>query len=140
MGKKTIARFTIDTATAVPAGANSNIIFTNATISTNAIEYNSLAGQIYIKCPGVYMIYANFTPVATVVGKVNIQMEENGIAVPGANSSTTLATVGDSGNLSFDAVTTVVGTKTINTFATLTFVNTIATSYTVANVIIEKVA
>lgn len=140
MGKKTIARFTTDTATAVSAGANSNIVFTNATISTNAIEYNSLTGQIYIKCPGVYMIYANFTPVATVVGKVNVQMEENGIAAPGANASTTLAVVGDSGNLSFNAVTTVVGTKTINTFATLTFVNTIATSYTVANVIIEKVA
>ena len=56
-------------------------------------------------------------------------MQENGNAAPGANASTTLAAVGDSGNLSFNAVTTVVGTKTINTFATLTFVNTIATSY-----------
>lgn len=140
MGKKTIARFTIDSTNAIPANANSNIIFTNATISTNAIKYNSITGQIYIKCPGVYMIYTNFTPVATVVGKVNIQMLENGNTVPGAGASTTLAVVGDSGNLSFNAVTTVVGTKAINTFATLTFMNTTATSYTVANVIIEKVA
>lgn len=139
MGKKTIARFTIDTATAVSAGANSNITFTNATISTNAIEYNSITGQIYIKCPGVYMIYANFTPVATVVGKVNVVMEENGNVVPGATATATLAAVGDAGNLSFNAVTSVVKTNTAG-YATITFVNTVATSYTAANVIIEKVA
>lgn len=139
MGKKTIARFTTDTATAVSAGANSNIAFTNATISTNAIEYNSITGQIYIKCPGVYMIYANFTPVATVVGKVNVVMEENGNVVPGATATTTLAAVGDAGNLSFNAVTSVVKTNTAG-YATITFVNTVATSYTAANVIIEKVA
>lgn len=139
MGKKTIARFTTDTSTAVAASANSNITFTNATISTNAIEYNSITGQIYIKCPGVYMIYANFTPVATVVGKVNVVMQENGNVVPGATATTTLAAVGDAGSLSFNAVTSVVKTNTAG-YATITFVNTIATSYTVANVIIEKVA
>ena len=139
MGKKTIARFTTDTSTAVAASANSNITFTNATISTNAIEYNSITGQIYIKCPGVYMIYANFTPVATVVGKVNVVMQENGNVVPGATATTTLAAIGDAGSLSFNAVTSVVKTNTAG-YATITFVNTIATSYTVANVIIEKVA
>lgn len=139
MGKKTIARFTTDTTTAVASSANSNIIFNNSTISTNAISYSSTTGQIFIKCPGVYMIYANFTPVATVVGKVNVIMQENGNTVPGATATTTLAAVGDAGNLSFNAVTSVVKTNTAG-YATITFVNTIATSYTVANVIIEKVA
>ncbi len=139
MGKKTIARFTTDTTTAVTSSANSNVLFNNSTISTNAISYNSTTGQISIKCPGVYMIYANFTPVATVVGKVNVIMQENGNTVPGATATTTLAAVGDAGNLSFNAVTSVVKTNTAG-YATITFVNTVATSYTAANVIIEKVA
>lgn len=139
MGIKTIGRFVLNSPTPTQVAANSNIVFTSNTISTDCIRYNSSTGEIQIRKPGVYMIYANFTAVGTVVGPVTVQMQQNGVSTPGASAAQNISTVGNYGSLSFNAVETV-RTGADGNYATLSFKNIAASSYAVANVIIEKVA
>lgn len=141
MGRKTVGRFVLNSTTPILLNANSNVIFTNSTISTNALSYNSSTGEIQIRMPGLYMVYANFTTTATTGEETaTINMLENGIAVPGASASETLEDTGDIGSLAFTAITTVNKTCNDGSFATLAFRNLDTASYTVANVIVEKIA
>lgn len=139
MGRKTVGRFVLNSTTPIPVGANANIIFTTSTISTNAISYNSSTGEIQIKAPGLYRVYANFTVSATGAATSTINLLEGGTAVPGASASETLAAAGNTGNLAFSAVTTVSPTCG-DSYATLSLRNVTATNYLVANVIVEKIA
>lgn len=139
MGKKTVGRFVLDSTTPIAVAANSNIVFAGSTISTNALSYNSSTGEIQIKVPGLYRVYANFTVSAVGTETPIVTLLENGQAVPGAKASETLAAAENVANLAFSTVTTV-SPSCGNTFATLSLRNIVATNYLVANVIVEKIA
>lgn len=139
MGRKTVGRFVLDTQTPISVGANSNIIFTDATISTNSLEYNAATGEIKIKTPGLYMIYANFTVSIAEDNQARVVLLENGLEVPGAKTSVKVSQAGDDESMSFNAITTIFPAGGCE-YATLTFENIFEVNYQIANVIIEKVA
>lgn len=137
MGRKTIGRFVNTTPTAV--AVNTNLTFSNNTISTNCIGYAS-DGSITLRAPGVYRVSANFVVTSTAGGTATINMLENGALVPGATASATVA-AGAIEDLAFTTVTTVRSECGASPqFATLTFNNVNAMTYNVANVIVEKIA
>ena len=88
--------------------------------------------------PGLYRISANFTVTSAAGGTAEVNMKENGASLPGASASATV-TAAELVNLGFTTVTCVKSSSNTG-YATLTFNNTNAMTYNVANVIIEKIA
>jgi hypothetical protein len=131
---KTIGRF-VNTSTQTVA-ANGMITFNNNTISNNNLVYTT--SGIQIRKPGTYMINANFTNIPTAVGLEQVSMQENGVSVAGASAANTVATIGNYNNLAFNAIVTV-QPGPANNYATISFVNNIATTFSNANVIITEV-
>ena len=134
MGIKTVARLTNTTPTAVAVG--NNILFTNNNISTDCIQYSN--GNILLTKPGLYRISANFTVTSAAGGTAEVNMKENGVNLPGASASATV-TAAELVNLGFTTITCVKSSSNTG-YATITFNNTNAMTYNVANVIIEKIA
>lgn len=134
MGVKTVARLTNVTPTAVAVG--NNILFTTNNISTNCIQYSN--GEILLTKPGLYRVSANFTVTSAAGGTAEVNMKENGVNLPGASASATVAAA-ELVNLAFTTVTCVKSSSGAG-YATLTFNNTNAMTYNVANVVIEKIA
>lgn len=130
--KKILGRF-MNTATQTLA-ANGTVAFTTNTM-TNGLDYNN---GIVIKVPGTYKISASFTLVATAANSPTITMLENGTVAPGATASGTASAIGDCVCLSIEALTTVKPTYP-NSYATITFTSAVATSYSNAVVIVEKI-
>lgn len=136
MGTKTIGRFVNTTPTAIAVGGD--VLFNDNTVSTKCIGYDN--GKIQLRAPGLYMIHANFTVTSTAGGTAIINMLENENQVAGGSASGTVG-AGELLNLAFTAITTVkpaCGTTT--EYASLTFNNTNAMTYNLANVIVEKIA
>lgn len=136
MGTKPTARLVYDSSTVLATTAGSGITFTSVTANTSDIAYEN--GKVMLKAPGVYRIGANFTTVATAAGDVGVALYEGGNQVPGAKASSTAATIGDRGSLAFDAVSTV-RAGAPGSYAQMEFQSIYATSFEVANVIIERV-
>lgn len=132
---KILGRFITSTDAAI--GAGSNLTFSDNTVSSNCLEYQN--GQILIKQPGLYRISANFIVTSSSETVATVQLQENGVVVPGAIASSSLSASGIA-NLSFNAVSTVKRTCGSNDFATLSFVNENAITFSNMNVIIEKIA
>lgn len=94
--------------------------------------------------PGLYFVA--FNAVGTIsgatAGVITVQLQNNGIAVPGALSSDTSASTTDVRNISFTKVIRVnPSCCAVNNQANLTFVNTgLGAIYTNANVVITKLA
>lgn len=139
MGRKTIGRFVLDSKTPVMVSAESNIVFTDATISTDSLEYEATTGEIKIKTPGLYLIYANFTVSFLEDPQAQIVLLENGLEVSGAKASTAVSKTETIENMSFNAATTVYSSSGCD-YATLSFKNVYDANYQIANVIVEKVA
>ena len=138
MGIKTAGKFYYDGA-AVAVAAADEIVFTNAK-AMGAVRLASDNSTVCITRPGLYRVSANVNFVATAAGTVTASLYADGSAVAGAQGSETLAAVGDAGNVAFTTLLTVHPTYP-GSVAELTLVNTgVATSITVANLIVEKVA
>ena len=137
MGIKTVGRFVRTTPLTLAAGEN--VTFLNNATSNCALEYQN--GQILVNMPGLYMIYANFVATSATAGAVaTIQLQENGVDVPGATASSTIAEANGIENLSFNAIATE-KEKCGDGFAAFSFVNEDgAMIYNNANVFIENIA
>lgn len=59
---------------------------------------------ILIQGPGYYDVNASFTVEPETVGTVTIQLYQNGVAIPGAFASATVAAIDTAVNLSFPAI------------------------------------
>lgn len=139
MGIKTAGKFYTDTATAVPVAVDALFTFNSNTV-TRSVSLDSDNATIKILSPGLYRISANVTYVATEVGVVKASLYSDGTPVAGASGSETLAAVGDVANVAFDTLLTV-RNACAGDVAKLTLVNTgVAASYTVDNLIVERVA
>lgn len=137
MAIKTIGKFYTSSATAIAVAANAALGYT--TTKTSGSIRSTNGDTIQILAPGVYNIAVNITYVATAAGTVEADLYADGVAVPGASGSATIAAVGDTANISFNTVLTV--KSAISGIAALQVLNTgVASSYTVNNVIVERVA
>lgn len=137
MGMKSIGKFYTDVTTAIAIAANGLFNFNTARTCGSVSE--SGTNTINITAPGVYNVSANVTFVGTAVGTVGATLYADGVAVAGARGTETITAIGNARTIAFDTVLTV--SRTSSGVAQLTLVNTSdATSYTVANVIVEKIA
>ena len=138
MGVKTTGKFYYDGA-AVNVAVGTPLVF--ATSKTcGSVNLAPDDSTVRITHPGLYRVTANVNFIATAAGTASVALYANGSTVAGANGGETLAAVGDSGNVSFSTLLTVLPTVP-GTIAELQLVNTgLATSITVANLIVEKVA
>lgn len=95
---------------------------------------------VVLRKPGYYLV--NFSGVlsAASTGTVSAQLYNNGVAVPGAASSATIATAGDLANVSFSSVVRVLEScACIDNTANLTVVNTgLASTYSDAEISIVR--
>lgn len=132
MSCKIIAHLTYDSATAQPVAAGASILFPSVVSNSDCVQYDGVGGVKLLK-PGTYNVFANFTATATAAGDEGVQMQINGANKPGAVSRGTAAAVGDETPLAFNDVLTVCCPET------LTFKSVTASSFIVANVIVEKI-
>ena len=133
MGLKTIGRFVYDSATTEAVDAGGNLPLTTATATCNL----TCDGEtVTIDQCGVFLVLADATLVATEAGTIELQLYRNGNAVPGAHAYGTAAAEGDYVSQSLATVVSVpkCGQATVNVKATE------ATSVTVAELIVMKVA
>ena len=90
--------------------------------------------------PGYYYVTFNTTFTTTATGDVTVELRNGDTLIPGASGTETIATVGDTGSISFTTIVKVLPSCcTIDNTTTLTFVATgIDLDAAVANVNITK--
>ena len=130
-----IAEFTNDTAQTLTA--DSNILFSNASYSSNLYKYNS-DGTISILIPGVYQIASSCTLLATAEGAVSVSMKQNSATASGATATATLGAAGDYANIAIINVAKIIPSSG-SAYANISFAVSAATSVTNAACIIQKV-
>ena len=75
--------------------------------------------------PGYYYVTFNTTFTTTTTGEATVELQNGGIAVPGANGSETITTAGDVKSIAFSTIVKVLPSCcAIDNTATLTFVAT----------------
>lgn len=116
--------------------ANESIPFTDIKITSPTFGY--VNNEIQIRTPGLYKISANFALTGAAAGTVKINMTQNGTTDASAYAQDTIATAGDLTNLSFSTIVKVSLGMTWN-YATIGFTNVAAGTYSLANVIVEKI-
>ena len=95
---------------------------------------------IVLRKPGYYLVNFNGVLSAALTGTVSAQLYDNGVAVPGATSSATIATAGDLTNISFSSVVKVLEScACVDNTTNLTIVNTgLASTYSDAEISIIR--
>lgn len=95
---------------------------------------------ITLRKPGYYLVSFSGVLSAASTGTVSAQLYNNGVAVPGASSSVTVATAGNLSNVSFSSVVKVMEScACIDNTANLTIVNTgLASTYTDAEISVVR--
>jgi hypothetical protein len=90
--------------------------------------------------PGYYYITFNGTITDTAAGNVTVELLNGGVAVPGAEASTTIAAITDERTVAFATIIRVLPSCcAIDNTTTLTVANTgVAATYSVANINITK--
>ena len=108
-------------------------ILTGCTVTRN--------GQTFqLNKPGYYYVTFNADTSAATVDAITVELQNNGIAVPGATATTTPAVANDVMNLAFATIIKVPPSCcAIDNTANLTLVNTgVATTFTNVNINITK--
>ena len=73
--------------------------------------------------PGYYYVTFNTTFTTTAAGDVSVELQNGGVAVPGATGSVTITTVGDTASIAFTSIIKVLPScSVIDNTASLTFV------------------
>lgn len=108
-------------------------ILTGCTVTRNGPTFQ-------LNKPGYYYVTFNANGSATSVTNVTIELQNNGIAVPGATATITPAAVGNTMNFAFAAIIKVPPSCcAVNNTANLTLVNTgAAATFTNVNINITK--
>ena len=116
------------------------------TFDTNRIATGCTVGHVagtpafVLTKPGYYYVSFNTTFTSEITGDVTVQLLKDGVAVPGATGTQTIATAGDISSVAFATIVRVLSSCcAIDNTATLTFtVDGIAIDATVAAVNITK--
>mgnify|MGYP003292102879 CR=1 FL=1 len=118
---------------------NGLLTFTTDRILTGCTATRN--GQTFqLNKPGYYYVTFNTTFTTEATGEATVELQNNGLVVPGATGTETVTTAGDSNSISFATIVRVLPScNVIDNTARLTFVATgIALNATVANVNITK--
>jgi hypothetical protein len=116
------------------------------TFDTNRIVTGCTVGHVpgtttfSLNRPGYYYVTFNTTFTTEAAGVATVELQNNGVAIPGAAGSETVTTIGNVHSISFATIVKVLPScAALDNTATLTFVATdLALTETVANVNITK--
>lgn len=113
---------------------------TNRVVTGCTVGHTPGSPAFILTKPGYYYVTFNTTFDTTAAGDVSVELQRNGVAVPGAEGTETVTTVGDTHSISFATIIRVLPScSVIDNTTTLTFVATgIALEASVANVNITK--
>ena len=133
------------TNTSQTISTNGTIDFNNNSIRNNCVTNHSAGTSTFtLKKSGYYYVTFNGTGAtnAATAGTVAVQLQNNGVAVPGATSSATSASTTDLVAISFNTIIRVLPCcSAIDNTTNLTFVNTGEEAvFSNVNVTIRKIA
>lgn len=113
---------------------------TNRIVTGCTVGHSAGTSTFTLTKPGYYYVTFNTTFTTEAAGEATVELRNDGVAVPGANGSETITTVGDVSSISFAAIIKVLPScVAVDNTATLTFVATgIALDATTATVNITK--
>jgi hypothetical protein len=113
---------------------------TNRIVTGCTVGHVPGTSALVLNKPGYYYITFNTTFTTTATGEAIVELQNGGIAVPGANGAETVTTAGDTKSISFTTIVKVLPScPAIDNTTTLTFVATgIALDATTAAVSITK--
>lgn len=97
-----------DTTQAIAEGGV--VIFNTNGIQTGCVAtHQAGTGAVDLNRPGFYMVHFNADASDTAIGEVELQLYQNGIAIPGAKATTYIAVADGIANLGFTALVRVAG-------------------------------
>jgi hypothetical protein len=133
-----ISTFNSTTQTVDVGGAY--VFDTNRIVTGCTVGHVPGTSALVLNKPGYYYITFNTTFTTTTTGEAIVELQNGGIAVPGANGAETVTTAGDTKSISFTTIVKVLPScPAIDNTVTLTFVATgIALDATTAAVSITK--
>jgi hypothetical protein len=113
---------------------------TNRIVTGCTVGHVPGTSALILNKPGYYYITFNTTFTTATTGEAIVELQNGGIAVPGANGAETVTTAGDTKSISFTTIVKVLPScPAIDNTTTLTFVATgIALDATTAAVSITK--
>jgi hypothetical protein len=113
---------------------------TNRIVTGCTVGHVPGTSALVLNKPGYYYITFNTTFTTATTGDATVELQNGGIAIPGANATETVTTAGDTKSISFTTIVKVLPScPAIDNTTTLTFVATgIALDATTAAVSITK--
>jgi hypothetical protein len=114
---------------------------TNRILTGCTVTYSPIGQTFQLNKPGYYFITFNGVGLpTTTVGEVSIELQSNGVTVPGTLSAFTPAAVTDTGSVSFSTIIKVAPSCcAMDNRVSLSVVNTgVPTTFTSANINITK--
>jgi hypothetical protein len=133
-----ISTFNSTTQTVDVGGAY--VFDTNRIVTGCTVGHVPGTSSLVLNKPGYYYITFNTTFTTATTGDATVELQNGGIAVPGANATETVTTAGDTKSISFTTIVKVLPScPAIDNTTTLTFVATsIALDASTASVSITK--
>jgi hypothetical protein len=133
-----ISTFNSTTQTVDVGGAY--VFDTNRIVTGCTVGHVPGTSALVLNKPGYYYITFNTTFTTATTGDATVELQNGGIAVPGANATETVTTAGDTKSISFTTIVKVLPScPAIDNTTTLTFVATsIALDASTASVSITK--
>ena len=122
-------------------GTGASYVFDANRISTGCtVGHDAGTATFTLRKPGFYYITVNTTFTTDATGLATIELQNGGVAVPGATGSETITTAGDTKSIAFATIVKVLPSCcAIDNTATITLVNTgIDLTATTANINITK--
>lgn len=86
---------------------NALVTYAASTRCGNRATLAAGTGAVQLNCPGAYRVAANVDAAPIAAGLAGIELRVNGVALPGAEASATVAAAGDVANLKFSALVVV---------------------------------
>jgi hypothetical protein len=133
-----ISTFNSTTQTVDVGGAY--VFDTNRIVTGCTVGHVPGTSALVLNKPGYYYITFNTTFTTATTGDATVELQNGGIAIPGANATETVTTAGDTKSISFTTIVKVLPScPAIDNTTTLTFVATsIALDASTASVSITK--
>jgi hypothetical protein len=129
-----------NSATQTVATGGAFVFDTNRIVTGCTVGHVPGTSALVLNKPGYYYITFNTTFTTATTGDATVELQNGGIAIPGANATETVTTAGDTKSISFTTIVKVLPScPAIDNTTTLTFVATsIALDASTASVSITK--
>ena len=127
-------------ATQTVASGSAYVFDTNRIVTGCTVGHVPGTTTFTLNKPGYYYVTFNTTFTTEATGEATVELQNGGVAVPGANGTETITTIGDTKSIAFTTIIRVLPScAAIDNTTNLTFVATgIALDATTANVNITK--